>query len=699
VITFDKASFFFGRENYYYCKTNNPIMKRTILLLALSALYINLLAGTPQYVSSRAPLKESKYLELPLGSIKAEGWLQEMLLSQKSGMTGHLDELYPLVMGDDNGWLGGDGDQWERGPYWLDGLVPLAYILDDATLKAKAQKWIESILAHQREDGYIGPQKNYPPKPGVQRNNSSDWWPRMVVLKVMKQYYSATGDKRVLDFLTKYFHYQLSALPDNPLDKWTYWALHRSCDNIDVVLWLYDITGDKSLLDLASLIRKQSFNYTDKFLNTDFLQLNDEHGVNLAQGFKFPAICYRQNGENDELLALKKGFKDLDRYDGWATGMFGADESLHGKDPTQGSELCAVVEMMFSLERILQITGDTYYADRLEKVAFNALPTQISDDFMSRQYFQQANQVECSYGTRNFNVNHRTDNMFGLLNGYPCCTSNLHQGWPKFVENLWYATEDGGAAAMVYSPCLAEIKVGPKETLIVEEETSYPFNETITFNVSFKEKKCKSASFPMEFRIPSWCKEPSISINGENASIQVVSGMARLARTWKAGDKVELTLPMHVSTSRWYENSLSVERGPLVYALKIAEKWQKVPAPSYEKNVNNEYYWEVIPQSDWNYGIPDFRVADYEHTFKVKIDKDKVDAAYPWNLENAPIEIHLPGKKIPSWQMYNGNTGPIPYSILLGLDLADGNPETDLTLIPYGCTTLRISEFPILATR
>ena len=252
---------------------------------------------------------------------------------------------------------------------------------------------------------------------------------------------------------------------------------------------------------------------------------------------------------------------------------------------------------------------------------------------------------------------------------------------------------------MVYSPCLAEIKVGPKETLIVEEKTSYPFNETITFNVSFKEKKCKSASFPMEFRIPSWCKEPSISINGENASIQVVSGMARLARTWKAGDKVELTLPMHVSTSRWYENSLSVERGPLVYALKIAEKWQKVPAPSYEKNVNNEYYWEVIPQSDWNYGIPDFRVADYEHTFKVKIDKDKVDAAYPWNLENAPIEIHLPGKKIPSWQMYNGNTGPIPYSILLGLDLADGNPETNLTLIPYGCTTLRISEFPILATR
>ena len=98
---------------------------------------------------NRKPLQPRAYAELPLGAIKAEGWLYEMLDRQRKGMTGRLDELYPLVMGKRNGWLGGDGDVWERGPYWLDGLLPLAYILDDDALKAKVQPWIEWALASQ----------------------------------------------------------------------------------------------------------------------------------------------------------------------------------------------------------------------------------------------------------------------------------------------------------------------------------------------------------------------------------------------------------------------------------------------------------------------------------------------------------------------------------------------------------------------
>jgi hypothetical protein len=83
------------------------------------------------YVNNRLPLRANPYMELPLGTIKPQGWLKEMLVRQKNGATGHLNELYPLVMNERNGWLGGDGDQWERGPYWIDGLLPLAYILND----------------------------------------------------------------------------------------------------------------------------------------------------------------------------------------------------------------------------------------------------------------------------------------------------------------------------------------------------------------------------------------------------------------------------------------------------------------------------------------------------------------------------------------------------------------------------------------
>ena len=223
------------------------------------------------YVYSRAPLRQNSYIELPLGAIKPEGWLKEMLIRQKNGATGNLDKLYPAVMGKRNGWLGGDGDQWERGPYWIDGLLPLAYILNDKELIAKVKPWIEWTLKSQQPDGYFGPAKDYSPEPGIQRDNSHDWWPKIVMLKVLKQYYSATGDPRVIKLLTNYFRYQLKELPGHPLDHWSFWARYRAGDNLMVVYWLYNITGDKFLLDLADLLHKQTFDYTGSFLNTDLL--------------------------------------------------------------------------------------------------------------------------------------------------------------------------------------------------------------------------------------------------------------------------------------------------------------------------------------------------------------------------------------------------------------------------------------------
>src|SRR5690606_9828848 len=194
-------------------------------------------------------------------------------------------------------------------------------------------------------------------------------------------------------------------------------------------------------------------------------------------------------------------------------GLYGGDEALHGSNPTQGSELCSAVEMMFSLENILAITGKAAYADHLEKIAFNALPAQVSDDFMSRQYFQQANQVMLTRHTRNFDVNHGgTDVCYGLLTGYPCCTSNMHQGWPKFTQNLWYATDDGGLAALVYSPSSVKAFVAGGTSVSVNEETGYPFGESVRFTLQIDNKK-QPVGFPFHLRIPAWCKKAVIKIN------------------------------------------------------------------------------------------------------------------------------------------------------------------------------------------
>ncbi|RXF70129.1 beta-L-arabinofuranosidase domain-containing protein [Arcticibacter tournemirensis] len=653
-------------------------------------------AQTGPYLNNRYPLKEKPYMELPLGSIRAKGWLHEMLIRQKNGATGRLDELYPEVMGKRNGWLGGDGDQWERGPYWIDGLLPLAYILDDQELKNKVKPWVEWAIKSQKADGYFGPDKDYAPEAGLQRDNSHDWWPKMVMLKVLQQYYSATQDKRVITLFERYFNYQLKMLREKPLGHWTFWAEYRAADNLQAVYWLYNITGESSLLDLGKLLHKQGIQYTEMFEERKVLTSTAGiHCVNLAQGIKEPVVYYQQDPDPRYLNAVKQGFADIRHFNGQPQGMYGGDELLHGNNPTQGSELCSAVEMMYSLEKMLEITGDIGFADHLERIAFNALPTQITDDFMARQYFQQANQIHIQKRQYNFNINHgETDLVFGLLTGYPCCTSNMHQGWPKFTQNLWYATPGMGIAALVYAPSELKVLAGASKTEVtVSEDTFYPFDETVRFRIAMKEK---SVTFPFHMRIPSWCTNAEIRINGQLWNGEKKAGtVAIINRGWSNGDSITLTLPMKVATSTWYENAVSVERGPLVYALDIPARWEKKLTGDGNRRFG-EFYYEVHPQGAWNYGIPDFGEKDPATIFSVE-KRSRTDRSFPWNSRNAPVTIRVKGKQIPNWQQYNGMAGPQPHSNIYGYTLSKDKPETQLTLIPYGCSTLRISEFPILS--
>lgn len=672
---------------------------KSILQLSLAVISLQAMgqakksdAHVETYLNNRAPLHQNPYIELPLGAIQPQGWLREMLIRQKNGATGNLDKLYPLVMNRRNGWLGGDGDQWERGPYWIDGLLPLAYILHDTALIAKTKPWIEWTINSQQPDGYFGPSKDYPAEPGLQRDNSHDWWPKIVMLKILKQYYSATGDKRVITLLTNYFKYQLKELPKNPLDHWSFWARYRAGDNLMVVYWLYNITGDAFLLQLADLLHQQTFDFSDAFLNTGILStMGSIHGVNLAQGMKEPVIYYQQHPEKKYLDATEKGFEDLRKYNGMAHGLYGGDESLHGNNPTQGSELCTAVEMMFTLESILEITGNAGYADHLEKIAFNALPAQVDENFTDRQYFQQANQVMLSRHTRNFDVNHSgTDLCYGLLTGYPCCTSNMHQGWPKFTQNLWYATADKGLAALLYSPSEVKACVANGAEVSVREETNYPFSDTIKFIVNTG-KNAKPVSFPLHLRIPGWCKKASIKINGQTWQEPGGNPIVKINREWTTGDLVELVLPMTVFKNTWYENSVSVERGPIVYALKIAGEEKKIRNDKDPVDYGETYY-EVYPATPWNYGLIETNIDKLEESCKIET-KGPV-AKYPWNIENAPVLIKTKARRIPSWQLYNEMAGPIPYSITYQLETA--KEEEEIILVPYGCTKLRIAQFPVI---
>lgn len=641
------------------------------------------------------------YQELPLGAIKSKGWLLHQLKIMRDGTTGHLDEVYAKIK-DDNGWLGGKGDGWEETPYWLDGATPLAYLLEDTQLQEKVLKYINWTLDHQRASGYFGPITKAEREKGVKItaencDQGEDWWPKMVMLKVLMQYYTATNDERVIKFMTNYFQYQLKTLKQCPIGHWSEWAASRGAENVMIAQWLYSKTYDESLLKLAELIESQSFPWSDWFASRDWVinaaahQDGDwmsRHGVNVSMALKSPAINYQRTKDKKYLNDLKIVFNDLMTLHGLPHGMFSADEDLHGNNPVQGVELCAIVETMFSLEQAIAITGDMQYMDALEKIAFNALPTQTTDDYNNKQYFQIANQVHVCKGGFNFSVTiDQMCNVFGMKSGYTCCLANMHQGWTKYTQHLWYGTPDNGLAALSYGPNEIKTKVGEDGVEIsIHERTTYPFDETINFEISSE----KEVNFPFHLRIPSWCKEASISLNGKILQQAKGGQIVKINRQWNNGDQLKLVLPMEVRVTEWGGNSRAIERGPLVYALKQEERWEK----GHHAEAGD--YYCIYPKGNWNYGL-------LEDSIKASLDKIKVNKVKPvednfiFNIEHAPIEIAIAAKKIPVWKIVN-DVAPQPQNDRWGLfrGTVESNIET-ITLIPYGCSKLRVVAFPVVS--
>lgn len=655
-----------------------------IVVIIVALMFYPAEGRNSHYITNRPPLSDQPYTPLPLGTIKARGMLLKMLELQRDGLTGHLDSIYSIVCGDNNGWLGGIGDGWERGPYWIDGLVPLAWILEDNALKTKAEKWLEWSLANQQENGYFGPRplpEGTRKIPGTQQENREDWWPKMVMLKALQQYYTATADPRIITLMLNYCRYQEKMLPSFPLGHWTFWGNRRGADNLAVVYWLYNVTGEEFLLRLGETIHQQTYDWTDIFSGDAIRRLNplpDLHCVNVAQGLKAPAIYYQHHQDQKYLDAVRSGMEALKECHGFVNGMFGGDESLHGNDPVQGSELCSVVEMMFSLESILPVTGDVYYADHLEKIAYNVLPSQATDDFMRKQYFQQANQVRVTDEPRNFFNNESDRLVFGTTSGYPCCLANMHQGWPKFIQNMWYATPENGIAALVYGPSEVTAKVAGGEEVTITEITEYPFREDIRFLI----KTNRKVKFPFHLRVPLWCGKPSLRLNGVPVPFEVTNNIIVMEREWSSGDTIHLNLPMDFRFSHWAENSMGIERGSLVYALRISEEWREIT-----KNGYDDTFWEVLPKSPWNYAL--LRSEINKNNLQAEIS-GKI-ALYPWNPENAPVQVKIKARRVPAWNLERGSAGNIPVS---------AEPETgiipeEVVLIPYGCTTLRISQFPV----
>jgi len=497
----------------------------------------------------------------------------------------------------------------------------------------------------------------------------------MIVLYALRSHYEATGDERVIPLMTRYFRWQMTI----PLERFLpeSWQKWRGGDNLDSIYWLYNHTGEAWLLDLARVNHERTADWSGG--------IPTWHGVNLCQGFREPAEYYEQTRDPRYLHAAQRNYDTvMDEYGQVPGGMFGADENCRPGhvDPRQGAETCSMAEFMRSFEMLLAITGDPLWADRCEEVAFNSLPASQTSDYKGLHYLTAPNMVQLD----------KEDKSPGLQNGgcmlaynpwdYRCCQHNVAFAWPYFAESLWMAVPGNGLAAAFYAPSAVNAKVGDGAEVRITEATDYPFGEAVEFRLS----PARPVQFPFLLRIPRWCEGARIEVNGEALKVAAKpQSWVTLQRTWRGGDVVRLELPMKIQLTVWEKNknAVSVSRGPLMYSLKIGEKWVRFGGtdewPAYE----------VFPTTPWNYGL----IVDQQEPAKslAVAKKSGPLADQPFDVNAAPIELSAQARKIPGWQMEGGLVGELPQS-----PVKSAEPVETITLIPMGCARLRISAFPAI---
>lgn len=649
-------------------------------------------------IFNRAPLPQNQLSALPLGAVQPTGWMLEQLQIQADAAKALYNDC--AALNDFCPWLGKgvssedeqlEGASLELAPYFADAAVALAYLLKDEELEQIAGRYIEWTLESQDGRGWFGPKDELP-------EGDLDWWPRVLMLRAMQAFFTATGDKRILLFMDKFFRFELKNLPKYPLRDW---ACARAGENMRAVLWLYNLTGQNHLLKLCRMLREQSLDWTSHFHIFphiramgkqrpwgELLRGMDEEpdglrgvsqpyyhreyhlsqGVNVAMALKTPGVVNLFKSGFKEVTAFKVGFQKLMKHHGVAPGMFTADDHLSGTNPSQGSSICAVVELMHTMEALIGL-GDEFgrdMPDQLERLAFNSLPASFSPDMNALQPVSQANQVSVTKEQRIWYNAGDNASLFKTIKDCPDDVACAMQGWPRFVESCWYATSDNGLMAVSYAPVSLNFVAGG-ERVRVQVVTGYPFDTNVLIEVS-----CKSPTeFPLYLRIPSWAKRAMLKLP-EGELMQVRAGeTACLRRKWGLNESIRIDLPMEPRLSRWHHQSASVELGPLTLCYRPKEDWEQNEA---------EQGFDVTTKKPWNFAL----VAG--ESMKPVIQSDE---ACPFK-KGDPVRVLVKAVPVEDWGLEGASAQQPPIQPCIA---DDGAQVIELT--PFGCSALRISEFPV----
>lgn len=644
------------------------------------------------YTGNRLPLQPLSFIKLPVGAIKPGGWVLNYLHLQRDGLTGQLGSISAWLEKNNNAWYSSDGNGdhgWEEVPYWLKGYGNLGYVLNDDQIITETKQWLNKVFDSQQPNGYFGPKLS-----ATDRKEIPDLWPNMLMLWTLQSYYEYSNDARVIPFMLRYSKWLMN-VPDEKLLK-TYWENSRGGDNLYSVYWLYNRTGEKWLLDLAHKIHRNTADWTQKN------NLPNWHNVNVAQCFREPATYFMQTKDSSHLNATYHNFFLIRSLYGQVPGgMFGADENARKgfDDPRQAVETCGLVEQMASNELLVGITGDPFWADHCENIAFNSYPAAVMPDFKGLRYLTAPNMAVSD--SRNHAPGIQNEGPFLMMNPFSsrCCQHNHAMGWPYYAEHLWMATPDNGIAAMLYSESEVNVKVTKGKQVTLKQTTHYPFDETINIEVSAADG---TVNFPLYLRIPVWCSNAAISINGVAQTVLLQAGTyARVERKWKQGDVLQLVLPMKLQKDTWAKNknSVSINYGPLTFSLKIDEVYKQMDSKKsaigdskWQANADQSKWpsFEIYPASMWNYGLL-LNDQPLEQQFEI-VKKAWPANNFPFTQETVPFILKAKGKIIPEWILdKNGLVDLLPQS-----PVSTSTKEQTIELIPMGAARLRISAFPVV---
>jgi hypothetical protein len=643
------------------------------------------------------------FVELPFGAVKPAGWLRVQLQKQADGITGHLNHLYAPFTGTawakDETKVDADWVPWEVRGYWCDGALRCGLLLGRDELVEQAGELVRFTFAHPQGDGYLGP--GFLKAPGDYHR-----WPHNVFFRAAMAWHGAglDGGANVVEGLRRHY-----------LDSPFTFEGERNQMNIEAMLWTYDRTGDKRLVELAErtweLSQKQFAAEDSMRALTEAAMLSggpviNMHGVTYAEHSKLPALLYKATGKQRYLELAVAGQRKVLEHHLLASGGASSTEYLSTTAGRDASEVCDLADYPWSWGYLMMATGDGLYGDHIERTTFNAVPGALRKDWKALQYYTSPNQ---------FLATAHSDHL-GVLKGtsYPdiaeyrymqrmsyrpspgysvvCCPANLNRILPNYIARMWMRDAAGeGLAATLYGPCVVRCKVGREQAEVeIEEETRYPYGEEIVFRV----KTARAVEFPLHLRIPAWCVEAQAAVNGKAVAL----GNA------KAGFVVTLRLPMAVTTSDWPEDGIVVERGPLVYAYPIQERWAVVEDAQSTKDFPA---WDLTPEGEWNYALlahaalPNDPMRGKNRGPAPVFSEAAVEEKAEWDpWVEPPSSIAVAARKVTGWELtksvVNGEdctfTPRLPDAVELAAKLE--GPVVSLKLVPYASTELRVTVFP-----